>query len=290
MYDSSRRFPLAGIGMAFALLAFATTGVAAQGDAVVATVNGEPVTEAEVSRAESDLSQQFAQLPPEQRRAAALSALIEIRLMADEARKQEIDQSEEFQQRMAFLRERALHSAYIEEEIAPEINDDSVRARYDQEISQTPPVNEIRARHILVETEEEANAIIEQLNEGGDFEAIAKEKSQDGAAQRGGDLGYFQRGQMVPPFEEAAFALEVGEYTSEPVETQFGWHVIKLEDRRAQQPPAFEEVKEQLRSAMMRETYRDRVSELREAAEIEIEDSELKQAVEGLQQPPQPAE
>lgn len=275
-----RRLSIARIGAAAAMLAFSGALALAQDDTVVATINGEPVTEADIRIAIEDLDQQFARLPEEQRRAAALSAIIEIRLMAGDAEAKGMADDDAFQRRMNLLRQRALHSAYIEQEIAAAITDEAVRARYDQQIASTPPSNEIRARHIIVETEEEARAIIAELDAGGDFEAIAREKSKDGAAAEGGDLGYFGRGQMVPEFEEAAFALETGAYTKEPVQTQFGWHVIRLEDKRMQQPPAFEQVAAQFRSLLLREAYAAKVAALREGAEIAIDDDGLRQALE----------
>src|SRR5690606_32406771 len=123
-----------------------------------------------------------------------------------------------------------------------------------------------------------AEAIIKQLDEGGDFEALAKEKSKDGAAANGGDLGYFGAGQMVPAFEQAAMALEVGAYTKEPVQTQFGFHVIKVEDKRQQQPPAYEQVQAQVRSLLLREKYFAEVDRIRGAAKIDVQDPALKKA------------
>jgi len=268
------------IGAAAAMLALSSAAAMTQEDTVVATINGEAVTEADIAIAMADLDQQFAQLPQDQRRAAALSAIIEIRLMSAEAEKSGLADSDDFQRRMKLLRERALHSAYIDQQIASAVTDEAVRARYDKQISETPPANEVHARHIIVETEEEAAAVIAELDAGGDFIEIAKEKSKDGAAAQGGDLGYFSAGQMVPEFEQAAFAMNVGEHSKEPVQTQFGWHVIKVEDKRAQQPPAFEQVQNQFRSLLLREAYFNKVTELREGATIEIGDPALKEALE----------
>lgn len=271
--------PLIACGIALGLAMTAPSlsfGAAAD---VVATVNGTPITEGDLAIAENDLDPQFSQLPAEQRRAAALSAIIEIRLLAGAADEAGLDDNEDFQRRMAFLRDRALHSAFVDKNVASQVNDETIRARYDQEIANTPPVNEIRARHILVKTKEEAEAVIKALQDGGDFEEIAKEKSTDGAAAQGGDLGYFGPGQMVPEFEKAAFALEVGGFSKEPVETQFGFHVIKVEDKRVQQPPAFDKVKDQVRSLLLREHYFNAVKGLREKAEIDIPDEALKEAV-----------
>lgn len=267
------------LGLAFAAPVAAIAQDKAPDETVVATVNGSPITERDLEMAQGDLGPQFAQLPDEQKRAAALSAAIEIRLLAAKADEEGLDDTDAFKDRMEFLRQRALHSAFVESKVAGEVTDEAVRARYDKEVAATPPANEIRARHILVATKEEAEAIIAQLEAGGDFEAIAKEKSTDGAAAQGGDLGYFGAGQMVPAFEEAAFALEVGQFSKQPVQTQFGFHVIKVEDKRTQQPPSFEEVKEQVRTLLFRETYFAAVQALREAAMVDVQDPALKAAL-----------
>lgn len=293
---SIRRASLAGLGALLALaVAPAVVALAQESapaaapapvdpEAVVATINGQPITEADLKIAEDDLDQQFSRLPPEQRRAAALSATIEIRLMAGEAQAKGLDKTPEFQRRMTFLQERALHSAVVDAEVSKKITDEDVRARYDKEMADTPPTNEVRARHILVKTKEEAEAVIKQLDGGAAFEEVAKEKSSDGSAAQGGDLGYFGPGQMVPEFEAAAFALEVGAYSKEPVQSQFGFHVIKVEDKRTKQPPAFEQVQDQVRSLLLRDKYFELVKSLRTSAKIEVADPELKKAVDAMAQ------
>lgn len=302
MQRPSRRRPLAKV--AFPLLALAivagdavaqdktpaaeapASAPAATADpaAVVATIGGKPVTEGDLSLAEGELGEQFAQLPPEQRRAAALSAIIEIRLLAARAVEQGLDKEADFQRRASFLQERALHSELVEKEVAGNITDDSVRARYDKQISETPPVNEVKARHILVKTREEALEIIKQLDGGAKFEDLASQHTTDPSGKTtGGDLGYFGPGQMVPEFETAAFALDIGAYTKEPVQSQFGFHVIKVEDKRAQQPPAFEQVREQVRSVVFREKYFALVKEIRDAAAVEIADPELKKVIDQME-------
>jgi len=253
-------------------------------NAVVATVNGQSITEADLVMAEGELSKQFAQLPPEQRRAAALSAAIEIKVLAAKAVADGLDKDPEFQRRAAFLQERALHGEMVEKEVVDKVTDQDVRARYDKEIAAQPAVNEVHARHILVKTKEEAEAIIKQLEGGADFQKLANEHTTDPSGKtNGGDLGYFGPGQMVPEFEKAAMALEPGSYTKEPVQTQFGWHVIKVEDKRPQQPPPFEQVEEQARSAVIRDKYFALVKEARAAAKVEIPDEKLKKAVEAAE-------
>jgi peptidyl-prolyl cis-trans isomerase C len=251
---------------------------------VLATIDGQPVTEADVELAMSDLDQQFARLPVDQRRAAALSAIIEIRLLAAKARTEGLDKTDEFMRRMAFLTDRTLHSALVAKDIAGAITEQDIRARYDQEVANTPPVNEIHARHILVKTKEEALDIIKQLDGGADFEKLANEKTNDPSGKTsGGDLGWFGPGQMVPEFEKAAFALNVGEFTKEPVQTQFGWHVIQVVDKRVKQPPAFEQVKDQVKSLLLREKYFALVKQVRDAAKVDVADPALKAAVEALE-------
>lgn len=282
MHDFVRRLLIAPALAGAVTMLPAGLPALAQEDGVVATLNGEPITEADIAMAEADLDPQFGRLPEAQRRAAALSAVIDVRLFAAEAEKQLIDQSEDFQQRMEFLRERALHSAYIDQNVVQGITEEDLRARYEEEIAKIEPKEEVRARHILVETEEEAAEIIKQLDEGADFATIAGEKSTDGAAAQGGDLGSFTRGRMVPEFEEAAFALEPGTYSKEPVKTAFGWHVIKVEDKRMQEPPAFEQVENQIRSMLIRDRYLETVASLRGGAELDIPNEELKAAVDQM--------
>ncbi|MDG4880914.1 peptidylprolyl isomerase [Mesorhizobium sp. WSM4884] len=297
-----RRASLASLGLAFGLSALSLSPLMAQEtkpaqpdaaapaaapvdpNAIVATINGEKLTEADLALAEGELSQQFQQLPPEQRRAAALSAAIEIRVMAKKAVDSGLDKDADFQRRMAFLQQRALHGEVVEKEVVNKVTDAEVRARYDQEIANTPPVNEIHARHILVKTKEEAEAIIKQLDGGADFQKLANEHTSDPSGKsNGGDLGWFGPGQMVPEFDKAAFALDVGKYSKEPVKSQFGWHVIKVEDKRAKQPPAFDDVKDQAKQAVIRDKYFAMVKELRGAAKVDIPDGKLKAAVDTLE-------
>jgi peptidyl-prolyl cis-trans isomerase C len=252
---------------------------------VIATIDGKPVTEADLALAQQSVDQQYAQLPPEQRRAAAFMAIMEIRLLAEKAVSEGLDKDQDFQRRMAFLEQRALHSEVIDKDVGAKITDEEVRARYDKQMADTPPVNEVKARHILVKTKEEAEAIIKELDGGADFQKLANEHTTDPSGKTsGGDLGYFAPGQMVPEFETAAFALELGKYTTAPVQSQFGWHIILVEDKRAQQPPAFDAVKDQVRNLVFREKYFAMVGDLRKAAKVDVSDPELKKAVDVMDQ------
>ncbi|MEO0328456.1 MAG: peptidylprolyl isomerase [Pseudomonadota bacterium] len=250
---------------------------------VIATVNGIEVTERELALAESDLQQQFAEVPQEQRRARVLNALIDIKLLAVEAEKLGYAEDENFKARLAFNRSRNLHNTIFQRQALEKITDEEMKARYDKEIKNVPSVKEVRARHILLETEEAAQAVIKELDGGADFAEVAKQKSTGPSGPNGGDLGYFGKGQMVPEFETAAFALEAGKYTSDPIKTQFGWHVILKEEEREQQPPAFDDVKEQLRQLVAREKYLELIEKARVDHKFEILDEDLKAKVEALE-------
>lgn len=256
---------------------------------VVATIGGQDFTEADLALVAADLQAQMGNLPPEQRRAAALSALIEIKVLAQKAEAENLDETDEFRRRMDFLRDRALHNAYFKKAVVDELSDEAVRARYDEQIAALPTEEEIKARHILLKTREEAEAVIAELEGGADFEALAKEKSTGPSAPQGGDLGFFSKGQMVPPFEEAAFALEPGSYTKTPVETQFGFHVIKVEEKREKAPPAFEQVEDQLRQLLLRERYAEVLQSARDSVEVEIADPALAKTIEDAGKAGEPA-
>lgn len=262
-----------------ALPGFAQDGAATPDpDAVIGTINGLQITNRDIEFAIGDLEDQLGQVPPPQQRFAALMALVDIKLLAARAESEGVADTTAFQQRLDFLRSRALHNSFFRTEVVEQISDEDVRARYDAEIAATPPENEVRARHILLETEEEALAIIAELQGGADFAELAAERSTGPSASNGGDLGYFSRGRMVPAFEAAAFELEPGAFTDAPVQTDFGWHVIKLEDRRPVQPPPFDQVAPQVRSVLLRERYFELLEGLRNEAVIEIADPELKTA------------
>jgi len=300
---SSRRAAFARLALPLSLLAALTASALAQETAapaeqkpaeaaapaaldpnkVVATIDGKPVTETDLALALASVDQQYAQLPPEQRRAAAFMAVMEIKLLAARAVAEGLDKDPDFLRRMAFLHDRALHSEVIDKDIGSKITDAEIRARYDKQISETPAVNEVKASHILVKTKEEADAIIKELDGGADFAKLANEHTTDPSGKTsGGDLGYFAPGQMVPEFEKAAFALNVGAYTKEPVQSQFGWHVIKITDKRPQPAPAFDTMKDQMRNMVFREKYFAMVDELRKAGKVDVTDPDLKKAVDAM--------
>ncbi len=271
---------LAGLVFGVALGLQAAAGVAADEDPVVAKVGNVEIHESEIALGAANLDPQLANLPPEQKRVAALSAAIDVKVIAAKAESDGLDQTADFKNRMQFLREHELHNSYFREKIAGGVSDEDVKARYDEEIAKLKPEVEVRARHILVKTEDEAKAIIKELENGGDFVELAKEKSTGPSKTEGGDLGYFTAGRMVKEFEDAAFALDVGEYTKTPVKTEFGFHVIKVEDKRETAPPPFEQVKNQIRQLVIRDRYLALLKELKADTEIDITDEALKQGYE----------
>jgi peptidyl-prolyl cis-trans isomerase C len=243
---------------------------------VVATIGEDTITEGDLAFAAEDMAQDLSQMPPEERRAFLVRILIDMKVMSNAARAAGMDQTPLFAQRQKYLEERALRRAYFAEAIAGSITEEAVRAEYDAFAAEFVPEDEIRASHILVETEEEANDLKAQIDGGADFVALAKEHSIDPGAANGGDLGFFGRGMMVPPFEEAAFALAEPGAVSAPVQSQFGWHIIKLEEKRQSAPPAFEQVAAQIQNQLLMDTFTAKVEELMSGVTVDIADPELK--------------
>lgn len=242
-------------------------------DTVIATVNGSPVTGADLALAGAEFADQLAQVPPDRRDAAVLDLVINMRLASVAAEAAGMDQTPQVLSRLKLARERTLYSEYLRQKFVAAVTEEAVRARFDEEIAKFVPQEEIRARHILVGNDQEALAkeIIAALDAGGDFAAIAAEKSMDpGSGQSGGDLGWFKRGMMVKPFEDAAFALGKGEYTKTPVKSDFGWHVILVEDKRMEAPPTFESQAQRIEQQLVQETFAAEIGALRDTATIEF--------------------
>jgi peptidyl-prolyl cis-trans isomerase C len=258
----------------------AETEAAAADDQVVAIVNGEEIRISDVMQMIARLPQNV-QIQALQNMPAMIERTVDLELILRAAERSGLEEDPEVQAQIQTIVDDVLRQSYLERLAAREVTDADVRAAYDAYI-EANPAEEVSARHILVETEEEAQAIVGQLEEGADFAELAKEKSTGPTGERGGDLGYFKRGQMVEPFAEAAFSLEPGTYTEEPVKTQFGWHVIKVEDKRASEPPAFEEMAPQLRQQLEQAAIQDHLAELRGNAEIEVVEPDPEAAAEDL--------
>ncbi|MDQ0505527.1 peptidylprolyl isomerase [Xanthobacter agilis] len=246
----------------------AAPAAAAVADPVVATINGTPIRASEVAMAAEDIGPG---LPPQLQGAArqdyVLSFLTDMTLLAQAAEAQKLDQTPAFQQRMAYARTKALMEALMTQEAKKAVSEDMKRKTYDEFVKSAPAEEEVHARHILVDDEAKAKDIAKKAKAGEDFSKLAKEYSKDGA-EDGGDLGYFTKDQMVPEFAEAAFKLDKGQ-VSDPVKSQFGWHIIKIEDKRAKPVPTYEQVEPQLDQYLVRKAQADLVTKLRADAKVE---------------------
>lgn len=276
MFRISMRRPVQAVAVSLLAMTLGSASLsAAEPGDVVAKVGETEITEADIAFAAQDLGQQLQRFPPDQWRAILLDVVVDMELLAQAARQDGIDQDPDFQKQLEFLELQALRNAYIAQKIDGAITDDALNAAYEAEFKDYEGPEEVNARHILVSDKADAVALIKELDGGADFVELAKEKSTGPSGPNGGDLGYFGKGQMVKPFEEVVFTLEPGEYTKEPVETQFGWHVIKLEDKRRQEKPAFEAVAGDLRQRLIREQYEAKMAELKDAIAVEILDESL---------------
>ncbi|MCW5713498.1 MAG: peptidylprolyl isomerase [Bauldia sp.] len=238
---------------------------------VVATLNGEPITLADLDAMAADFGDALAQFQPAERTQALIDAVVNLRLMYAQAETMGLGETPAFLAQMEMLRQRALQNAYVQAAVADLITEEAIQARYDQEVAAMNLPEQVHARHILVNTEAEALDIINQLNGGADFATLAAQLSIDtGTGAQGGDLGWFAEGEMIQEFEDAAFAIEPGQVGQVPVPTQFGWHVIKVDERRRQPPPGYEENKELIRQIIFREAYLAEAERLRADADIQI--------------------
>ena len=242
---------------------------------VLATVGEREITRADLDAYKTRIADRLGNVPPERRDAQALDVLIDQILFARLAQDAGLDQSEEFKRNMALTRDQVLQSGYVGQ-LANTITDEEVKRRYDEEIAKVTAPQEVRARHILVKTEDEAKAVIEEVKGGADFAEVAKAKSTGPSGPRGGDLGFFGRGQMVPEFDQAAFAMEPGDVSEEPVKTQFGYHVIKVEEKREQPLPTLEQSSERMRQFILRDRYLEEVKKARDTIGVTISDESLR--------------
>lgn len=257
-----------------------TMSAASAEDKVVASVNGHSITEADLTLAEAEIGNELGNLPEATRRRVLVEFMIENQLYAEAAEAEKLGSGPDFDKRMAFWRQRALRDAYFEKTVKASIGEEAARAIYEDKVKELKPEEEVQARHILVSSEDEAKKLIGRVEAGEDFAQLAKENSGDaGSKTQGGMLGYFGKGQMVPQFEEAAFSLGKGE-VSKPVQSQFGWHVIKVEDRRQKPPPSFDEVKDRLIGSMVQSKAQNIATELRGKAKIDYIDPEIKKMAE----------
>ena len=242
-------------------------GFAAE-DPVVATVNGPDILLSDVRAAHQRLPGQYQRVPFETIFSGLVDSLIDTWLAAADARRQNLPEQTEFKVQMARIEDQILQRMMLSKIIKEGISDADVRSRFKQSSKEMAANEQIKARHILLETEDKAKTVIADLKKGGDFAALARERSTGPSASDGGKLGFFGRGQMVPAFEAAAFKLKKGAYTEIPVKTQFGWPVILVEDRKKSEAPKFEDVEQYLRNELSQEAGTAYINRLRGGAKI----------------------
>jgi peptidyl-prolyl cis-trans isomerase C len=257
---------------AFAIFALASAPIdvsrAQDGDPVVARVNGVDIHQSDVAFAEEEIGANMPNVPPEQKRDQLINYLVDVVVLSQAAEQQKLSDRPEVKHRLTFDHNRLLMESLLQDTGRSALTAETEHQVYEDAIKQVKNEEEVHARHILVPTEDEAKAILAQLNGGADFAALAKEKSKDPGAADGGDLGYFTKDQMVPEFAEVAFKLGKGQL-SDPVKTQYGWHIIKVEDKRAKPTPTFEQVKAQIDNYVAHRAQAQLVEKLRSSATIE---------------------
>ena len=272
-------FPETKTGLRFGLASLAVTGCVAavlalslparaDDNPVLAKVNGSEIRASDVALAEEELGQSLAQMDPATKKDNVLSFLIDMKIVAKAAEDKKVENNEDFKKRLTFTRNRLLMDSLLASEGKAATTDEAMKKVYEDASKQITGEQEVHARHILVETEDEAKAVKAELDKGADFAELAKKKSKDPGAADGGDLGFFTKEQMVPEFSTVAFALEPGKI-SDPVKSQFGWHIIKVEEKRARKAPDFEQVKAQIETYVTRKAQADYVAKLRETAKVE---------------------
>src|SRR6202012_5304901 len=256
------------LGFAACLAVALLAGPARAEDKVLAKVNGSEIRQSDVAMAEEELGPSLGQMDPATKDENVLSFLIDMKVVSKAAEDEKIADGDEFKKRLAFARNRLLMDSLLATKGKAATTDDAMKKVYEDAAKQISGEQEVHARHILVETEDEAKAIKAELDKGADFAELAKKKSKDPGASDGGDLGFFTKEQMVPEFSAVAFALEPGKI-SDPVKSQFGWHIIKVEEKRNRKPPDFDQVKSQIETYVTHKAQAEYVAKLRESAKIE---------------------
>jgi len=237
-------------------------------DPVIASVDGEKIYASDITAAQAQLPAEYQQIPPAVLFGLLMDSLIDTKLSVAQARREGFDKKAEVVRRMTRVQDQILQRSFLEEKIEEGMTEEAMKRAYEKFVAESKGGDEVRASHILVETEAQANELIVELAGGADFFELAKAKSIGPSADKGGDLGFFTRDGMVAEFSDAAFALGVEETTETPVRTQYGWHVIRVVERRKARLPMFEEVEAEVRNALTRDIGIETMKSLRADAEI----------------------
>lgn len=241
-------------------------------ETVMAKVNGSPITAGDLAIASEDPALSLPGVDDAQKKNLLIDYMVDLKVGAQAAEAAKVGESPDFQRKLAYFKDKLLLDEYLEKEARKAVTPEAAKALYDQTVKAMKPEEEVHARHILVDNEDEAKAIAARLKGGADFAKVAAEASKDpGSKAEGGDLGWFTKDRMVAPFADAAFKLSPGQ-VSDPIKTQFGWHVIKVEEKRSKPVPTFDEMKEQVDQYLTRKSQQDLILKLRESAKIERTD------------------
>lgn len=263
-------FNLAVRAAVIAIACMASTVAAPQENGILARVNGTDITSADLATASEMYAAQLGEMPEDAKRSMLVDALIELRLVADAAKAENVAQTEAYKRQMVFFEAQTLRTIFVEGKVARQVTDAAVRKAYDDEAAKIQPVEEYRASHILLATLQDANDAVAALKSGKDFAVLAKERSKDEASKdKGGDLGFMSSGQMIEEIDAAAAMLKPGEFTNSPIKSAFGFHVIKLEERRRRPAPAFETISGQIRASLEATASQQVLTDLRSKAKIE---------------------
>lgn len=238
------------------------------GDPVVANVNGTEIKRSEVFNFISGLPDQVRQMPVQNLFPLALEQVINNKIVSAKADSAKLEADPEVVKIMEQAKSQIIRNVYVERQVKEGITQKKLLKAYEEMLTKMGDVQEIHARHILVDSEEKARDAIKKLNDGAKFEDLAKELNTAPSKDNGGDLGYFAKTDMIPEFADAAFAIDVGKYSKDPVKTQFGWHVIKVEDKRKRPEPQFEEVKPQLEQQLRQQLLAELIEKWQKESKI----------------------
>jgi len=271
---------VSGCGQQSSTPASSSSSTSSASDPVIARVNGMDIRESDLAMAEDDLGVELQQIPPQQRREQVINYVADVMLAAQAAEGRNLQKTDEFKQREAFFRRKLLMGLMLQDHARSLVTDEALRKIYDEQIKPMGATEEVRARHILFradpkdakaqeEAQERARAALERIKKGEEFATVATELTEDPSGKdNGGDLDYFTKDQMVPEFANIAFQMSPGQ-VSNPIRTPFGWHIIKLEDRRNRPVPEFEKVRPQIETFLIRRGQTELIGQLREKAKIE---------------------
>lgn len=260
-----------GVVAGFLILTMASPALKAE-ETVVAKVGDTTITETDMTRAETEMFNQLVNVPKNARRKVLVEYLIETQLLAEAAKKAKISESESFKDRQDYYHRRAMRDTYFDQQVFKSVSEEDVKSTYDDAAKE----EEAHVQHILVKEEDKAKELVQKIKDGGDFKALAKENSIDpGSKDKGGDLGFILKTQVVPSFAKAAFDLEKKGDISEPVQSQFGWHIIRLEEKRNRALPPFKEVEARIKEVLWQKKAQELIENLRKSTEIVFVDKEL---------------